>query len=413
MIRPIRLVAGWSIALAAALLLNLALPLPSAAPSDLALQPEVGSPSPAARATATPPPSDRAGEMPPVAPPSGDTSSGSARPAELVPFGARQAAALQAATDRARIAYGLHTLAIGISVDGSAGWTGASGLAMDGRTPLDGRSPYAIASISKTFTASLVLQLAAEGRLSLRDEVAGLLPGMPVPAGVKVVHLLRHTSGIADLLFPLRDQLDADIQRLWQPADVLAGVPGPWFLPGAGYGYSNTNYILLGMIVERVTGRPFGKVLHKRLLDPLELSESGALLERHAPYLMAPSWASAFWTSGNMYASAHDLLRWGDALYGGQVLGRAGLRHMLDFRRGGYGMGAERIPVGELNGYGHSGLLRGFTSLVVHLPEQNITLVVMGTYNRFDPAILLADPGGGKHSILDLALRAGGVEVAA
>jgi D-alanyl-D-alanine carboxypeptidase len=332
---------------------------------------------------------------------------------ELVPFGAQRAAALQAATDRARIAYGLHSLAIGVSVDGTAGWTGASGLAMDGLTLLDGRSPYAIASITKTFTAALVLQLAAEGRLSLRDEVAKVLPGVPVPAGVRVVHLLRHTSGIADLLYPLRDQLDGDIYRLWEPAEVFAGVPGPWFLPGAGFAYSNTNYILLGMIVERVTGRPFGKVLHHRLLDPLELSESGALLERHAPYLMAPSWVSAFWTSGNMFASPHDLLRWGDALYGGQVLSQAGLRQMLDFRRGGYGMGAERIPVGQLKGYGHSGLLRGFTSLVVHLPEQGVTLVVMGTYNRFDPALVLAHRDAGRASILDLALRAAGVKVAA
>jgi D-alanyl-D-alanine carboxypeptidase len=413
MIRPIRLVAGWTIALAAALLLNLALPLPSAAPSDLALRPDVASPSASARASATSRPSDRAGELPPVAPPSGNASSGSARPVELVPFSAEQAAALQAATDRARIAYGLHTLAIGVSVDGSAGWTGASGLAMDGRTPLDGRSPYAIASITKTFTAALVLQLVHEKRLALSDEVALLLPDVRVPPGVSIRQLLRHTSGIADLLYPLRDQLDGDIQRLWEPAEVVAGVPGPWFLPGAGYAYSNTNYVLLGMIVERVTGRPFGKVLHQRLLDPLGLSESGVLLGRHAPYLMAASWASAFWTSGNMYASAHDLLRWGDALYGGRVLSQAGLRQMLAFQRGGYGMGAERLPVGKLSGYGHSGLLRGFTSLVVHLPDHDLTLVVMGTYNRFDPAVVLANRAAGQPSILDLALRAAASQVAA
>ena len=83
---------------------------------------------------------------------------------------------------------------------------------------------------------------------------------------------------------------------------------------------------------------------------------------------------------------------------------------MLDFKRGGYGMGAERIPVGQLRGYGHSGLLRGFTSLLVHLPDQDVTLVVMGTTNLFDPALVLAHRDAGRHSILDLALRAAGAE---
>ena len=416
MIRPIRLVAGWSLALAAALLLNLALPLPTAAPSQLAVRPDVATPSALARASAAPSPSDPAEEVPRVAPPSDDATSGSGsgRLAELVPFKADQAAALQAATDRARIAYGLNALAIGVSVDGATGWTGASGFGMDGLTRLDGRSPFAIASISKTFTATLVLQLAAEGRISLYDEVAELLPGVPVPAGVKVVHLLRHTSGIADLLVPLRDRLDADTGRIWLPANVVSAVPPPWFAPGAAWAYSNTNYILLGMIVERVTHRPFARLLTHRLLDPLDLSGTGALLGRGAPYLMAPSWASAFGASGNMYANAHDLLRWGDALYGGLVLDRAGLRHMLDFQRGGYGMGAERIPVGKLNGYGHSGFLRGFTSQVVHLPDEGLTLLVMGTLNRFDPARVLAHRDAGRHSILDLALRAAvAAEVAA
>ncbi len=80
---------------------------------------------------------------------------------------------------------------------------------------------------------------------------------MPVPGDVRVAHLLRHTSGIADLLEPMRDELNADLERLWLPEEVIGEVPGPWFSPGLAWAYSNTNYVLLGMIIERVSGQPF------------------------------------------------------------------------------------------------------------------------------------------------------------
>jgi D-alanyl-D-alanine carboxypeptidase len=243
--------------------------------------------------------------------------------------------------------------------------------------------------------------------------VAKLLPDVRVPDDVTVEQLLRHTSGIADLLTPLRDRLNASIERRWEPAEVVAAVGQPWFAPGTGWAYSNTNYVLLGLIIERVGDRSFKKQLHDRILSPLGLESTGELLSHGAPPLMAPSWASAFGTAGCMYASAHDLLRWGDALYGGQVLGPRALRHMIAFGRHGYGMGAERIRVDDTRGYGHSGLLRGYTSLLVHLPDSGVTLVLMGTTNMFDPASVLAHRDPGMLSILDLALAAAAAAEAA
>lgn len=401
--RPIRLAAGWSLALLAAFLLNLALPRPTAAPEVAALS------APSQTPTAEEGSLGREALPPIPSPPAGnDVDGGSIVPSELAALSPARAAALEAATDQARLAFGLDGLAIGVSVHGSAGWTGASGLARDYTTPLDGHSPFAIASVTKTFTASLVLQLVEEGRLSLRDRAADVLPGVRVPEGVTVSQLLRHTSGIADILPTLRDPLNADLERNWTPAEVAARVAQPWFLPGRAYGYSNTNFVLLGMIVERVGGRPYAEQLRQRILEPLGLDETGLLLTKGAPPLMMRSWASAFGTAGRMYASAHDLLAWGDALYGGRVLAPASLRQMLTFKRHNYGLGAETIHVGELTGYGHSGLLRGYTTLLVHLPEQDVTLVVMGTTLMFDPARLLTYRQDGTPSILDLALRAAG-----
>ena len=407
MLRPIRLAAGWSVALLAAFLLNLALARPAAAPSTVAAAP-VGVPS--AGPALSPGASLPAGELPPAASPAPgqEIDGGAPQPVELAALSPGRAAALDAATDRARQAFGLSALAIGVSIHGRSGWTGASGLARDGVTPLTGDSPFAIASITKTFTAALVLELVEEGRLSLTDRAADLLPGVRVPPDVTVAELLRHTSGIADILPNLRGRLDAHPNRIWTGKKVASAVANPWYHAGGAYAYSNTNYVLLGMIVQRVGGRPYRKQLHERLLGPLELHRTGLLLSKGAPPLMTPSWASAFGTAGRMYASAHDLLAWGDALYGGRVLAPASLHHMLDFRRHGYGMGAERIHVGRLTGYGHSGLLRGYTSLMVRLPDQDITMVVMGTTALFDPARVLAYRQGPMPSILDLALRYAG-----
>jgi D-alanyl-D-alanine carboxypeptidase len=400
--RPIRLAAGWSLAILAAFVLNLAIPRPAAAPEVAALTPS--------RSPAAPDAAPSAAELPPIASPqTGEGIDGGAlRPVALAPLSAAQAAELQAATDRARTAFGLDALAIGVSLHGTAGWTGASGVARDGVTRLDGDSPFAIASITKTFTAAVVLQLVEEGRLSLQDRVTDLLPGVRVPPGVTVAELLRHTSGIADILPTLRDPLNADIERTWTPAEVAEKVAGPWFAPGRSWAYSNTNFVLLGMIVERVGRQPFGVQLHDRLLRPLGLSHTGVLLSRGAPPLMARSWASAFGTAGSMYASAHDLLAWGDALYRGRVLAPSSLRRMLAFERHDYGMAVETIHVGALTGYGHSGLLRGYTSLLVRLPGQDVTLTVMGTTALFDPARLLAHRQGDAPSIVDLARRYAG-----
>jgi D-alanyl-D-alanine carboxypeptidase len=403
MLRPIRLAAGWAVALLAAFMLNLALPRPTTAPDVAAVTPTR---TPLA-APVAPTPSATAGELPPIASPRADAGDGGAilQPVELAPLSAHQVAALEAATDRARQAFGLYTLAVGVSMHGAIGWTGASGYGRDGVTPLDGESQFAIASITKTFTATLILQLVEEGRLYLSDRATDLLPGVRVPADVTVAELMRHTSGIADILPSLRGWRDGAPNRIWTPTQVADAVPAPWYPPGRGYAYSNTNYVLLGMIVERVGGGPYLQQLRQRLLHPLALDHTGLLLSRRAPPLMTPSWASAFGTAGGMYSSAHDLLAWGDALYGGRVLGPASMRHMLDLRRHGYGLGVETIHVGELTGYGHSGLLRGYTSLVVRLPQRHVTMVVMGTAALFDPARLLAYRQGSEPSIADLALQ--------
>lgn len=398
MSRRTRLAAGWALALAAAILLQLALARPATAP--------IADATPTPPATATPRASASAPAEPP--PPSSSASVGTALGAPLTPLPADVVNALQIATDRARRTFHLDALAVAVALDDGRGWAGASGLGGDGVTPLGGDSPFAIASITKTFTTAVVLQLVEEGRLTLETEVAPLLPELPLPSGVTVEHLLRHRSGIPDLLDPLRPTLNADPTRRWLPADVVAAVLPAVAEPGETWAYSNTNFVLLGMIAERVAGAAYPELLAERILGPLRLDATGLLADEGAPPLMTTSWSSAFGTAGGMYASPDDLVRWGRALYEGSVLlpeTRAQMTAMTEDR---YGLGTEQLEVGGRDGYGHTGLLRGFTSMLIHLPAEQLTIVLMGTGPGFDPARVATQAGAGETSLLDLALAAAG-----
>jgi D-alanyl-D-alanine carboxypeptidase len=340
--------------------------------------------------------SDRAESPPP-------DGGGSARLVVLLPVSPAQATALQAAVDRARGAFGLGAVAVGISADATVGWSGASGPPRDGATPLSGATPFAIASVTKTFTAAIVLQLVEEGRILLDAPVTEYLPELTLATGVTVEQLLGHTSGIADLLEPMRDLLNAKPSRVWTPAQVLAQVGPSNFAPGSDWGYSNTNYVIAGMLVERVTGNSFADELERRITGPLELDGTGfpPAVARHD--LLGISWSSAFWTAAALESDAADLVRWGDALYGGAILRPSSLERMLTFNDHAYGLGAERYSLNGLAGYGHSGLLRGFTTLLIHLPDQHLTLAVLSTGHVFSPSALLTYQAPGKSSILALA----------
>ncbi|MGZ6372579.1 MAG: serine hydrolase domain-containing protein, partial [Candidatus Limnocylindria bacterium] len=273
----------------------------------------------------------------------------------------------------------------------------------NGTTPLSGTTPFAIASVTKTFTAAIVLQLVEEGRIDIDGAVTDYLPELTLARGVTVRQLLSHTSGIADLLAPMRNRLNADPSRVWQPAEVVALVGPSRFAPGTDWSYSNTNYVIAGMLIERVTGHPYADELERRITGPLKLRGTGVPSRGGLPYLLGVSWTSAFWTSAMLDSDPADLVRWGDALYGGAILEPLSLDRMLDFNADGYGLGAERYRFGGLLGYGHSGLLRGYTTLLVHLPDAHLTLAVLAVGHVFDVTDLLTYSGSAAPSILALA----------
>ncbi len=200
---------------------------------------------------------------------------------------------------------------------------------------------FRVGSVTKTFVSATVLQLAAEQRLSLDDPIDRWVPGAgPIP----LRRLLDHTSGIYNHAEDPRT-FEHGLLKQWRPRELVAislSHP-PYFAPGAGWHYSNTNYVLLGLVIEQVTGRPLAAELERRLIRPLGLRDTSYDESARVPGL-APgppqntSWAGA---SGALVSTAHDLARFYRALLSGRVLAPAQLAAMKtrDPVAGPYGLG--------------------------------------------------------------------------
>jgi D-alanyl-D-alanine carboxypeptidase len=299
----------------------------------------------------------------------------------------------------------------------------AAGLAsVENQTALATTDRFRIYSVTKTFTATLILQLVDEGLVSLDDTVTAWL-GDPVVARIPnieqitVRQLLTHTSGIydyfdADSPFWQDAYLGegADWSRVWTPEELLAYADGaihaPYFAPGKGVHYSNTAYILLGMIVEKAAGQPFADRLHEQLLDPLGLSDTSFAADMPAPggavegyqaidgelVNVSATHLSAQWAEGGIVSTTRDLAQFTDALFGGSVLAPATLREMLAFapsERPGiaWGMGTARVqtPSGDLIGMGGRG--PGFAARMFRQPESDLTVVLLTNTNLDDDTV--------------------------
>jgi len=275
-------------------------------------------------------------------------------------------------------------------------------------------------SVGKTYVAAIALQLVEEGRLDLDAPISryvGNAPwfaALPNAASTTVRHLMRHQSGLVRYEFQpsvtrlLREQPF----KVWSVADrlqVLAGTTPP-FAAGAGWEYSDTNYIVLGAIIEQLTGRPYDDELKRRLLDPLQLR---ATLPASRPDI--PGLANGYagprnelggydasvangrlqinpqfeWTGGGVASSTLDLARWGRALYAGPVLADSTRRLMLDAvpaRLGPnvrYGLGVIVRPTAAGETWGHSGFFPGYATELHHLSSLGVTVALQ--VNVTDP----------------------------
>lgn len=327
-------------------------------------------------------------------------------PRDAAPATENDAARYQAALEAARAMAGAYGVTFAAVRDGELLWAGSSGRARDGRTPLTPSTPLVIGSVTKTFVAATILQLAEDGRLRLDDPVREHLPELrQLSRRITIAQLLDHTSGLADLFNDeTRAGLEEDPGRAWTTEEVLGSLDAPWYQPGEGWAYANTNFYLLGLVIERLTGASLAEELTARFLEPLGLRTTGLLDGTEPGGPLEPAWTSIFWGSGAMAASAADLARWGDALYAGGVLRPSSRARMLELNDHDYGYGVQLVEVAGRKGYGHTGLLNTYTSLLYHLPKERLTIALLVNRSHVDlGGMLTVEPGTGRPSLLELA----------
>lgn len=281
----------------------------------------------------------------------------------------------------------------------------------EGVTP---QTRFRIASVTKTYIASLALRLAREGTLGLDEPAARWLPEFPRSDGFTLRMLLNHTAGLGEYTRRPLDELAQDAARVYSNDELVEYMASirPLFVnePGAAWSYSNTGYVLFGIAVERAAGAPLADLLERHVFTPVGVGETtwngdhdadieravgygydGGGLLRRGRWVRAPFVSSSYvGGSGAIRSTAGAVGAWFDALFGGafltleemeELLSRATLTNGQPFvSRGGssYGLGvwSGRTERGRV--LWHSGSTAGFAADARHYPDLGISIVMLG-----------------------------------
>ncbi|WP_422081443.1 serine hydrolase domain-containing protein [Ulvibacterium sp.] len=295
-----------------------------------------------------------------------------------------------------------------VSYPNAADWKYSTGnVGRDGDTPLSGDERFIAASITKTFVAACILQLEEEGHLSLNDKVIQYLDestikklteyhGKSYEQELTVEHLLRHTSGIFDYLNKGQVHLNGYKNQpereytLQERVDFALELGVATHKPGK-YGYSNTNYILLGMIAEKVDNATIADIIERRITIPLGLKNTSLQPSDD----VVPQMFKGYYTdwdltrftlhfnkmnpAGGVLTNTDDLTVFAQELFRGTLFkSRETLQKMLDFKKG-YGLGVMLFDKSKKTGrvMGHSGFDPGYTCYLAYLEDLDITVVTV------------------------------------
>ena len=283
----------------------------------------------------------------------------------------------------------------------------------DAKTPMRPDDRMLAGSTGKTFAAATALQLVKEGRISLDDKVEKYLGSeawfarLPNAKDITIRQLMNHTSGL--VRYEFKDQFTKDLtaspDKVWKPAELVSYLldeKAP-FEAGKGWDYSDTNYIVLGMIIEKVTGKRFYDEANRRVVKPLKLSNT---IPQDSPRIkgLVQGYAGANnpfggkdamitdgkfainpqfeWTGGGWAPTSEDLARWAKMMYEGKAFDPSMLPVMLDGvpaklgRDVKYGLGVIIRPTAAGTSYGHSGFFPGYMTDMMYFPDKKIAVAL-------------------------------------
>jgi D-alanyl-D-alanine carboxypeptidase len=344
------------------------------------------------------------------------------------PATALQVTSLQSILDSATASLDIPGAAAAVIFADGTEWEGARGIAGPG-IPVGTTTAFELGSIAKVYTATVVMNLVAEGRLDLNHRLERWLPDIPGSGSITLVQLLNHTHGLHD---PLQEPdfipaVLADPGKVWTFDDVIARMRTPHFDPGAGWRYSNTGFHILGAIIEAVTDSSFADVLRASVLEPMELADTwygpddpddtslaAAYIDPSGsgvpqPVSLVMPW-TAFRTSagpaGAVVSTASNAASFLHQLATGSVLDDAEWSRMTTWvdRPDGhkYGAGLLRIEHDDRTLLGHKGNSAGYSAAAFHDQARGITAVVLTNAHAVDvtPIVtaLLQAAAGIEHS---------------
>ncbi len=306
-------------------------------------------------------------------------------------------------------------IAAAVKIPGQEVWQKATGSSHEG-SPLDPKHGMGIGSNNKTMTAVLIMKLVEAGRLALDDHLGSYLPSYEhVDGGITIGQLLRHQSGVAEYFTDeFFQRMLQDPTKRWTPEEILSTIGPADFDPGVESSYSNTNYILLGMIVERVSGQPYANYLRGEIFDALDLNCTFAEGLEPVTCPVAHPWVegedlwqmprvaigTAAWAAGCVVSNVKEMVTWYDQLFNGNVLTEESIREMTDFGQGNdeFGLGLLRLWDGPQTYWCHAGQTIGYSSFFLYDPDEKYAVTVM-----VNDALLEGELSDPKDIALDLA----------
>jgi len=266
--------------------------------------------------------------------------------------------------------------------------------------PNSASTKFRLGSVTKQFTAAAILLLEERGKLKVEDPVKKYMPDAPAAWDkITIFHLLTHTSGIPNFTsFPDYGQTEPFSTT---PEKLVARFRDKplEFESGEKWNYSNSGYVLLGYLIEKIAAQPYEAFLKENIFTPLGMKDSGYDSNSEIIHHRASGYApgkngpvnagfvhmSIPFSAGSLYSTTEDLLRWEQGLFGGKVLSAASLQKMITPFKSDYAMGLSVHTVGGHTVIDHGGGIEGFNTHLAYYPEDKLTVAVLGNLNGAAP----------------------------